>query len=308
MSWPVASRMRRHQPLRLNRSSAALCSSLCLDGEARAESDNGEAGAERQLRGRACPPPGEEMVRERRGEAAADAVLTGGGPDGLHGTGSGSARGSEELSRAPRPSPWARARADPVASAPAHGCVGRCGGGMTGGGAAAITPTWRSPAARAHATPRPTSRDSEGGPSGARVSEEWPRGALAGTASTPCALASSSRSRSRSALALVSCLSAAPSRLASTCAGASAASAWRWRSLSFAGRRSPPHFHFCHLRPPAFDHRPRVLSCSPPSPPGLQVENQAHEQGNFAVWEKEGQDQMQKDMAQRMKGLQTDNK
>lgn len=40
---------------------------------------------------------------------------------------------------------------------------------------------------------------------------------------------------------------------------------------------------------------------------GLQVENQAHEQGNFAVWEKEGQEQMQKDMAQRMKGLQSDN-
>lgn len=37
-----------------------------------------------------------------------------------------------------------------------------------------------------------------------------------------------------------------------------------------------------------------------------QVENQAHEQGGYAVWEKEGQDLMQKDMQQRMKGLQQD--
>lgn len=38
----------------------------------------------------------------------------------------------------------------------------------------------------------------------------------------------------------------------------------------------------------------------------VQVENQAHEQGGYAVWEKEGQDLMQKDMQQRMKGLQQD--
>jgi hypothetical protein len=48
-------------------------------------------------------------------------------------------------------------------------------------------------------------------------------------------------------------------------------------------------------------------SAHPLFPPcARQVENQAHEQGNFAVWEKEGQEQMQKDMAQRMKGLQQD--
>lgn len=77
------------------------------------------------------------------------------------------------------------------------------------------------------------------------------------------------------------------------------ASTWRTRSL-----------HFWRSHPPTPGSGPPPLESQAAYPLralGLQVENQAHEQGNFAVWEKEGQEQMQKDMAQRMKGLQSDN-
>lgn len=40
----------------------------------------------------------------------------------------------------------------------------------------------------------------------------------------------------------------------------------------------------------------------------FQVENTAHTQGQYAVWEEEGQKIMQEDMQQRMKGLKQDGK
>ncbi len=54
--------------------------------------------------------------------------------------------------------------------------------------------------------------------------------------------------------------------------------------------------------------RERARPALRPDPPSLpsQVENQAHDQGNFAVWEKEGQDQLQKDMKDRMQGFEGD--